>query len=111
LRGVRQVVVEVERRSDENELGEVGADLPQPCSTSARPLQPTVQPSAAAVSPAPVAVPTSRAASPPSVTAPSAAEPDAERGRTWWLIPLLLIGGGLAVVGGVLFGRRSGRPD
>jgi hypothetical protein len=62
LRGVPQVVVDV--KVDRSEYGEVGADLPQPCSRS---------PQAPTEPPVPVPSPLPASASPSRATAPSPA--------------------------------------
>jgi hypothetical protein len=121
LRDVQQVVVEVERRSDETELGEVGADLPQPCSTTPQPLHPltastapspatTTSATAAPAPIGPVARPPDDASSPPSSAAPSAPSSSPSSGDDGWGMFRLLVLIGALVVGAALARRRFRLP-
>jgi MYXO-CTERM domain-containing protein len=96
LRDVRQIVVEVERRSDGAEYGEVGADLPQPCSTASAAPSPLL--------PSPSSSPSS-AAAPSCEPTPAAGKKD--DGTDTSRVPVVLIAAaGLLVAAGALAVRR-----
>jgi MYXO-CTERM domain-containing protein len=92
LRDVRQIVVEVERRSDGAEYGEVGADLPQPCSTTP-------------AAPSPLLPSPSSSVAPSGEPTPAAAAKD--DGTDTSRVPVVLIAAaGLLVAAGALAVRR-----